>query len=450
MSKYLGFGYYNSNYKYIILYIFFRLFNNSLSGINYYSAFVSIKLFSTDTQNKFSNHGLVHLIFNHFGTFILSIIFSRYENRIYIGDPKYEEEQKILIEAGNKETKTSFSYFLFIIFLWILTEFLLDKYGSTLCHLDFWMIELIIISYLSSKIIKTEIYDHQKLVLFLNLFPIFLKIITIILSFIEKQKIIYVEYLYFIPIGLLIYFPLITLKSYIYIKIKWYMKTKYISSNKLLKIYGLIGTIFYTIICTISTFFECKGNILNYICKIKKDDDSKDQYFENLSFYFQNFNETIEIIFEIIVIILGIISFYFYQYCCMKIVDNLTPIHLTFLSPIYYFFFKIVLIIYNLFYLLFNQGEQIFFAPKEIKHIKEIVALDISGDIFSLVGFLIFLEIIEIKCCGFTYNLRKNIIDRGNEEILEMIENKYNRNDSFGEVDNNEIISRVISDEFSQ
>ena len=257
MSKYLGFGYYNSNYKYIILYIFFRLFNNSLSGINYYSAFVSIKLFSTDTQNKFSNHGLIHLIFYHFGTFILSIIFSRYENRLSIEDPKYEEEQKILIEAENKETKTSFSYFLFIIFLWILTEFLLDKYGSTLCHLDFWMIELIIISYLSSKIIKIEIYNHQKLVLFLNLFPIFLKIITIILSFIEKQKIIYVEYLYFIPIGLLIYFPLITLRSYIYIKIKWYMKTKYISSNKLLKIYGLIGTIFYTIICTISTFFEC-------------------------------------------------------------------------------------------------------------------------------------------------------------------------------------------------
>ena len=109
------------------------------------------------------------------------------------------------------------------------------------------------------------------------------------------------------------------------------------------------------------------------------------------------------------------------------------------------------MIIYNLFYLLFNQGEQIFFAPIEIKHIKEIFALDISGDIFSLVGFLIFLEIIEIKCCGFTYNLRKNIMERGNEEILEMIENNYNRrNDSFYEADNNELISRVISDEFSQ
>ena len=62
----------------------------------------------------------------------------------------------------------------------VLMEQLLEKYNCTLSHLDFWMIELIIISYINSKIFEKEIYLHQKLVLYFNLIPILFKIITII------------------------------------------------------------------------------------------------------------------------------------------------------------------------------------------------------------------------------------------------------------------------------
>ena len=60
------------------------------------------------------------------------------------------------------------------------------------------------------------------------------------------------------PIGIIIYSPLMTMKSYINVKMKYFMDSKYISEYELLKIYGLIGIIFYTIICIISTFFEYK------------------------------------------------------------------------------------------------------------------------------------------------------------------------------------------------
>ena len=59
----------------------------------------------------------------------------------------------------------------------------IEKYNCTLSHLDFWMLELIIISYLNAKIFKKQIYNHQKFVLIFNLFPIIFKIITIFLSF---------------------------------------------------------------------------------------------------------------------------------------------------------------------------------------------------------------------------------------------------------------------------
>lgn len=45
------------------------------------------------------------------------------------------------------------------------------------------MFELIIISFLSAKMSKLEIYSHQKFVLVFNLIPIVFKIMTIVLSF---------------------------------------------------------------------------------------------------------------------------------------------------------------------------------------------------------------------------------------------------------------------------
>ena len=97
------------------------------------------------------------------------------------------------------------------------------------------MFELLIIAYLNSKIFLIQIYKHHLFVLFLSLFPILFKIITIVLAYIGNEDIIYIKdnRWYLIPIGLIIYFPLITLKSYVIIKLKWYMDLKYISPNKL-------------------------------------------------------------------------------------------------------------------------------------------------------------------------------------------------------------------------
>ena len=42
--------------------------------------------------------------------------------------------------------------------------------------------------------------------------------------------------------------------------------------------------------------------------------------------------------------------------------------------------------------------------------------MDISGDIASIIGFLIYLEIIELNFCKLNYNLKKNIISRGEND----------------------------------
>ena len=451
----------NKNYKYILLALFFGVLNNSIEGINYYNTFETLRLVPSETQADYSSHFLIRHVFYYFGTFIISFLFTKYEskknrklrlskiNKNIIEATNSENtmpgaannrdgSQIIFIHRGLRDYSTiSFTYFLFIIFLWVLIEQIIEKYNRTLSHLDFWMFELIIISFLNAKMSKLQIYSHQKFVLVFNLIPIIFKIMTIFLSFKSKEddksnndykdnegnlKFLYLVYWFLIPLSQLLYIPLITIKSYVYIKVKWLMDLKYISANKLLTFYGIIGTFLYFIICIISTFFECKvstdenTNIYDYVCGFNDTDNSK-IYFENYSLYFKISSEAKQILAEIIALILGIITFYCYKYFSMMIIKCLTPVHLILISPMYFFFFKLALIIYNIFYQIVNK-EGKFLDGSEMKYTKTKFCLDVSGDICSFIGFLIYLEIIELKIFKLNYNVRKNIIRRSEEDTL--------------------------------
>mgnify|MGYP006988996893 FL=1 len=102
------------------------------------------------------------------------------------------------------------------------------------------------------------------------------------------------------------------------------MDLKYISPNKLLMFYGVIGTLICLIICIVSTFIKCsisiedpKSSFSYYICKVK--DTSKtnisasDNYMESFSIYFSNF-KGVEILAELARILLGMIAFFFNKY----------------------------------------------------------------------------------------------------------------------------------------
>ena len=65
---------------------------------------------------------------------------------------------------------------------------------------------------------------------------------------------------------------------------------------------------------------------------------------------------------------------------------------------------------------------------KQKKQLKKFL-LDESGDIASILGFLIYLEIIELNFCNLNFNLKKNIAYRSELEYnisyeLEEIEEK--------------------------
>ena len=108
-----------------------------------------------------------------------------------------------------------------------------------------------------------------------------------------------------------------------------------------------------------------------------------------------------------------------YRLFVFKVVQYLTPIHQGFSLPIFYFLEKISLI-YNV-----NSDEP-------MKYLHETFALDLTSDVAAIIGFLIYLEIIELNFCNLNNDLRKYIILRGKNESK-----KYN------------IVSEIESEESS-
>jgi len=371
-------------------------------------------------------------------------------------------------------SKNTFYIFLFVILLWIIEEHLIEIFVF-LKDLDFWALEIIITSLLNSMMFNIKIYAHHVLVYIINCIPIILKIVPIILSFKDegnqnyeisgtyyyeynytfdnntdnitkynimnidnmtfyifykdKLKNLYVIYWWLVPIGIIIYIFLITLRAYVNSKLKWFMDLKYMSGNKLLMIYGLLGTFLCSIICTITTFVKCEKkennnkNIFDYICVVDSNNNNdtsiKDNtfnnttYFDSFTIYFTNFNP-----WEIIGIIFQIIFFFFNKYFSILIIKFFTPVHLILSVSVYYIFQKIVLIISTLIKSKIRNSFSFFNEDNKFNYRTEKFILDSSGDIISLFGLFIYLEILQLNFCNLNYNLRKAIIKRGSRETF--------------------------------
>ena len=90
------------------------------------------------------------------------------------------------------------------------------------------------------------------------------------------------------------------------------------------------------------------------------------------------------------------------------IIKFYTPIHVIFSFPVQYFIEKNFLLIFTAIFF----SNDLFTKENQLQKF----LLDVFGDVASIIGFLIYLEIIELNFCGFNYNLAKNIINRGEDD----------------------------------
>ena len=465
MKTCITFGNWNKNYLYIIGSSISIVVYKIITGYNYYDYKFTFTL-GNDEQN-ITSHFYVHQGFYYFIIFVFSCLFYIYElkrdkiNRKQKKDSLDEFQNEHLLESGNnqdliynniyeyaKENKKISDFFAFIIILlYVLVEQARLTFKRYFVNCDFWMLELIIMAFFNMKMFKVNIYKHQYIAIILVVIPVILKFSTIIMLFNDKDhhisyykgnvdykyktdnetlnkdinelKLLFVVHDFMLPISIVIYILIITLKAYLLISIKKIMDLKYVSLSKILICYGAFGTLILMIFSLVASFLPCNQRkimkdeiyytLSDYECKVSEMvNGNETTYIENV-FLFKG-----DILRHSLIIIFGGIANGFYKLFSFKIVQYLTPIHVSFSSPIYYFLEKLVL--------LYNLKEQ-----PIMKYTKIIYFIDLSSDVAAIIEFLIYLEIIELNFYGFNENLRKNIIKRGKNDFNQ---NNKSNNDS--------------------
>lgn len=427
----------NKYYFFILIIIFSSIFSDCLYGINHNSTFKDFYLFGNKVLSK---HYLIHELWSYILSFIISIFFSINE----IGQlaaksnakPKKGWIKLIYHDSKNNNYETT-NYYLFLylltIIIWVLVDQLIDYsiFIKIFQDLDFWMIEFIILILLNKYMsYKIQIYRHQICAMLLSIIASLLKAISIYFSFQDKSDekndytghlpIFYVKnnVILKILLGIIVYIILITLRSYVNLKLRWYMDIKYISQYKILLAFAFIGMIIYSFICILFTFVKCGKKDF---CKYLGINNNETYYFDSFNIYYKDFNG--DIFKKLIIVFLGSLFFFTKKLYTLLVIKHLTPVHVIFSVPFRFLLQKVVSISISL----INKKEKNY-SKNKYKIYK--LSLDTSGDIISCIGFLIYLEIIVIKFCNLDHDIKRNITIRSFDDLREKIdpnESFYNK-----------------------
>ena len=445
-KKLISPGQINKSLLYIFLIGISSVLNRFIYGYNYIGCFFPMNIYRSihnailGGDDECPRHRVFDPFFSYIGVIFISLIFLKEKN---ISDKneieKNIEEKKTLEDLeSNKENNNGnflnlkydgtseylkstkgFLFYILILFLWIAEENLLLIYVDIFQDLDFWFFELIFVSIIYSRLFSSKILSHQKLGMAINIIVgSLLKIYSIIVTFNSKDDIFYKKHPWLI-FFVIFYFLLIILRSYVNTQIKIFFDLKYISQRVLLTSYGIVGFIILGLTGIFTSNVPCSGDLINNVCKFNETNSytinnitysNNITYYDNFSIYYES---AANMGIRLIVIILGLITFFFEKYYATLTIKLYSPIHVIFSFPIQYFFGK-------LFLLIFTAIFQIKYLFQEKEKMRKFIA-DEFGDIFSIIGFLIYLEILELHFCKLDYDLSDNITNRANKEIKELI-----------------------------
>ena len=429
MSPPISCGKINKSLLFILLMSISSIINKYLYGFTYIECFYVMNIYKSlynaiidPNKTDFPHHRLFDPLFDYLGVIFLSLLIPKQKEKEEKDDnieelEPEENSEKIRIFSMNPALKLkknelkNYLYnkkgiliFILILILWIVEENLVLIYVDIFQDLDFWFFELIIISLIYSKYFSFKIYKHQKVAMALSIcLGSILKIYNITISLTAREDKIYSRYSY-VFFFIILYFAIITARSYVNTQIKVFMDLKFISQRTLLIFYGITGTILCLIVGLITTYSPCPNNdaMKKYICKVEYKNNI---YYDNLYSYIESYKNFLV---RLIVIVLSMISFFSIKFFYTLIIKIDTPIHVIFSFPIQFFIEKTFLLIFTAIFFL----QELFKTKEQLKKF----LLDESGDITSILGFLIYLEIIELNFCNLNFNLKKNIISRSKDD----------------------------------
>ena len=426
MGNFITIGKYNKLYKFMWLSISFKLIYEYLYGSDFATEMKLIKYYS------FPKSVLIQEFLNYLGIFFFSIFLFKYETKQNKSEPSEEESHKShdtndrhfssnkklknhLIYRNYEKYMVSYKAVILVIILIIICDQLTNTFFIfNLKGLDFKMFEILFVCIITFLMFKITIYRHKKIAVgFLVIFCFVMKTLSVVYRIIDDhKKRIFKIYKWIIPIGISSFILISLLRAYNFCKVKWLFDLKFISVSKLLLFYGSLGFIFCLIISTVVNYIPCVDkdsfNDINFICNVTDVDSSTNStkyYYDRYSGYIKSLwreerHSYINIIFLVLIIIKVFLNFLIKLFGIL-IIKKLKPEYLIISNVIYYFIVGSIDTIACLF----------------LGKFKYYKLYDILEDLFSILGTLFYLELIEFDFCGLDFNLKKNIEERSLREL---------------------------------
>ena len=443
----IGLGSFNKYHSYILLVVICHLLCDYIEGFNekeYYNRTEDESFI--DFGSNFAYHPLFRNIFYFLGSLICGLIFfvlyriteKNKEGEITLEKVNVMQKKLLGLDIGNYYISLILISFIYTISITLRTFLTSLEFDA-----GFWTLEILFVIYLSIKILKIKIGNHQKVTIFILACILF--IVQVIGSILPntyhdcnneecKEKYITDNNIYILIIKkfgncgyifliLFLYIFDFILRDISWVWLKYLMDVRSIPLFKIWIFLGCIGCSLITIIFFFVSNFPCNvfeniiyiNNSYNYDNYNGKEFDFQSQVCEvinhnnitkKLYIYYDDFNTFLSFyskssrkILEIFIVPIYLIVNCLINFSHAMILKHLDPIVMLVNNNFNYYISRLILYIKN-------NGSA------EYLTLVQFILLE-SSEIIGIIAYLIYIEIIELKFCKFDYDLRITISERG-------------------------------------
>ena len=402
----IGLGKCSRFYLYILGSVSFKFLESIILGYNskgetkFYSIYGFIPLL------KDSNY--MESIYGYVGYIIFGILFeliSKNKKKEKSRSSKNLVPKTIIHNKQNKKTKKTYIKIILFCFLLIFhIEVKKILYNSGYQAFNIWSFDIIFMLLFMNKYFIIYYYKHRVYsLIFIIVTTATLIVMSSFLPYDNKYLNLYEEverktgsYLYSF-LFILFFILLSCIYSFSRVLGKVLMQIKFVSPYYLIIFLGIMGLILTFIISLITNFFNYDDTIFGYFEKLKQKLNDNNKY----EFYFEIF---------VISPLFAFISF-------MEITFEILTVY--YLNPLY------ILITNNLCYgviqlITFIVEYKDNYGVSIILHF----LCEEFSEVFALLGYSVYLEIIELRFCGLTNDLRRRISIRAESELQDSLDPK--------------------------
>ena len=363
-----------------------------------------------------TNFNFIQSIIIYFGYIIFGIIFLYFKDvkKVELDLVKRRIETLLNSTKTTEEKEKSKSNKVKLILLCLIFVIHIETkkilYVEGFQFFNFWIIEIIFVLHFMRKYFIMDFYKHHKVSIIFNI--LFCSILLIIASLLPSSLLgdnsgnAYQNIeaklgskLYSI-LFIFIFLVLSCIYSFTRVYSKILMQIKFISPYKIILIIGIFGCIICIIASIVSYFIKYPDNFNDYFSSMRKVLNGQKPYkfwveiFCTYPLY--SFAGFMEITFEIFTI--------YY----------LNPFYVLASNTLYFFISELIIFFLNL-------------SSDRLKIVHFLITE--LTEIFAFLGFMVYLEILELNFCGLNENIKRRIMEKGEREFKNLSESNQNNKD---------------------